>query len=58
MNGPDELGVTYTREIEPLELQNRDGRVLPRMYRLKITATWGSDEAPETQTAEVYVHKP
>ena len=57
-NGPDELGVIYTRDIEPLELQNRDGRTLDRLYRLKITAVWGSGEAEETQTAEVYVHKP
>ncbi len=57
-NGPDELGVMYTKEIEPLELQNRDGHALDRMYRLKITATWGAGDTEETQTAEVYVHKP
>ena len=54
--GPDELGVTYTREIEPLDLQNRDGRPLDRLYRLKITASWGAEGNEETQVAEVYVY--
>ena len=57
-DGPDELGVTYTKEIEALQLQNRDGKRLDRLYRLRITAAWGSDDAPETQMAEVYVYKP
>ncbi len=54
--GPDELGVTYTREIEPLELPNGDGPPLDRMYRLRITAQWGSADQEQTEMAEVYIH--
>lgn len=54
---PDEFGVVYTTEITPLELQNRDGRVLERLYILRITASWNEDGNEETQTAEVYVYR-
>lgn len=56
--GPDEMGVVYTREIEPLALVNRRGRTLPRLYRVKLTAAWGSEEDEDNMTAEVYVYRP
>lgn len=56
--GPDEMGVVYTRSIEPLTLHNRHGRTLPRLYRVQITAAWGSEEDEDNLTAEVYVYRP
>lgn len=56
--GPDELGVVYTRDITPLQLQNKDGQGLNGLYSIRITANWGQGGPDETETAEVYVYKP
>jgi len=56
--GPDEMGVIYKREIVPIELQNRNGQPLNRLFAIRITATWGLAGPDETQIAEVYVYKP
>ena len=53
---PDEWGVTYTTDITPLDLQNRDGRLLDHLYSLRITANWSQGGEDETDTAEVYVY--
>lgn len=56
--GPDEMGVVYTKDISPLELQNKDGQQLNGLYSIRITATWGQGGPDETETGEVYVYKP
>ncbi|MEI6350153.1 MAG: type II secretion system protein [Verrucomicrobiota bacterium] len=53
---PDEMGVIYTTEITPLELQNGEGRPLDHLYSLRITANWTQGGEEEAQTAEVYVY--
>lgn len=57
-DGPDEIGVTYTREIEPLALHNRHGVGLHRMFLVRIRAEWGAEERKDALTTEVYVYRP
>lgn len=57
-DGPDEIGVTYTREIEPLTLHNRHGQGLARLFLVRIRAEWGGGEEKDHLTAEVYVYRP
>ena len=57
-DGPDEMGVLYTRDIAPLQLENQNGHSLNGLYSIRITATWGLCGPDQTQTAEVYVYKP
>ena len=57
-DGPDEMGVLYTRDITPLQMENENGQSLDGLYSIRITAVWGLGGPDQTQTAEIYVYKP
>jgi len=39
----EEIGGQIRTVIEPLELENEDGTILPQMFRVRITAIWFED---------------
>ncbi len=38
--------------IEPLELENQEGRALPQMFRIRITALWFEDGRDQEESVE------
>jgi prepilin-type N-terminal cleavage/methylation domain-containing protein len=53
---PDELGVIYERNIEPLELKNLDDEPLANLHRITVRAVWPKDMKREPVTAEVFFY--
>jgi type II secretory pathway pseudopilin PulG len=59
MSAVDErLGVTFASIIEPLGLQNSEGRNLADLYSLTATATYTVGNESREETATVYVYSP
>ncbi|WP_395749798.1 type II secretion system protein J [Prosthecobacter sp.] len=54
----EEDGVTYTLQVAPLELKNKDGQPLPEMVQVAIVATWKEGAAKQEATASTWVFRP
>ena len=54
----EDLVVTFTTTLEPLEFGNVDGDPLEDLYRLTVTAIWEEGAEPQSEIAEVFLHKP
>ncbi len=54
----DERGVTYTRTIEPLSLQTREGIHLPTLYRVEWAASWSTGGESQQKSYQVYLNAP
>jgi len=47
-----ELGMELTTLIEPMELENEEGAILPQMYRVAISGRWVQDGQERLETVE------
>lgn len=56
ITGDDESFFTGEVEtiIEPLELENEEGELLPEMFRIKVTFHWQVDNEWQEQSAETW----
>jgi len=54
----DARGVEYVTEITPLQIKGDDNALLPGMYSIQVTATWGNKSAADTKSVEVTVYQP
>jgi type II secretory pathway component PulJ len=52
----DERGVTYTRTVEPLSLQTKEGFRLPTIYRVEWSANWLNGGEPMQKSYQVYLN--
>jgi len=48
----EEIGGQIRTVIEPLELENEDGTILPQMFRVRITAIWFEDGREQEESVE------
>ena len=57
--GEDEAGVAYERVIEELtEMENMDGQILQKMWRIAIVATYEQHGEPLERVAETFRYEP
>jgi hypothetical protein len=55
----DELtGITFRTYVEPLELDNGEGRELTGLYKLTAEAIFLDDGGEQTERAEIIIYKP
>ncbi|WP_395735561.1 type II secretion system protein [Prosthecobacter sp.] len=54
----EEDGVTYTLQVAPLELKNKDGQPLPEMVQVAIVATWKEGASKQEASASTWVFRP
>ncbi len=55
---PDERGIWLETEVEELALQNEDGKKLPGMLRIEVTAYQGSANSEPIDRAETWIYRP
>ncbi len=56
---PSEDGtITYQVVIEPMELENMEGLVLPDMFKIRVIASWEEDQQQQEVFAETYRYAP
>ena len=53
-----ESEVTYTVTHTPLELKDRDGKPLPGLFEVRVTAAWHEGRTPQQASAETWVYPP
>jgi hypothetical protein len=54
----DDRGVSYARDVEPLNLQTKRRIPVSGLLRLRWTATWPGPAGPQTKTYVIYVANP
>lgn len=54
----DTHGVAYVTQVTQLQIRGEGNTILPGMYSVQVTATWGKNTAADTKSVEVTVYQP